>query len=70
MNIDTLAETHYSRFDPQYEVSADDLQEVNERASRYVAKAFINAIDELTQEERESLEENSDTLWDLIGSYI
>lgn len=70
IDLDTLAENHYSRFDPQYEPSADDLQETNERASRYVAKACIDAINELSQEELESIANDSDRLWEIIGEYL
>lgn len=70
IDLDTLAENHYSRFDPQCEVSADDLQETNEHASRYVAKACIDAINELSQEELESIANDSDRLWEIIGEYL
>lgn len=70
MDIDGLAERYYANNDPQFEPSADDEIEINDRASRYVATACINAIDDLTQEERESLADDTDLLWDLINEHL
>lgn len=68
--MDELAELHYANSDPQFEPSEDDEIETNERASKYVANACMVAIAELSEEERESLKEDSDYLWDLIMDYL
>ena len=68
--MDGLLERYYSQFDPQFAPSDDDAIETNRRASEYVANACRNAIDDLTQEERESLADDTDLLWDLINKYL
>lgn len=68
--IDRLAESYYSSSDPQLSKSDDELIEINDRASRYVADACRQAISELTEEERESLKNDNDLLWDLIQEYL
>lgn len=70
MNMDELAELHYANSDPEFEPSEDDFIETNERASNYVANACKVAIAELSEEERESLKEDSDLLWDSIMDYL
>ncbi len=70
MMMDTLAENYYSKFDPQFAPSADDELETNRRASEYVANACLNAIEDLTEEERNSLADDTDLLWDLINKYL
>ena len=69
-DFDGLAERYYASADPQFAPSDDDLTEINSRASRYVAAACLNAIDDLTQEERKSLADDTDLLWDLISDYL
>ena len=69
MDIDGLAERYYADSDPQFQ-DDEHFIEVNDRASRYVATACINAIDNLTQEERESLADDTDLLWDLIHEHL
>ena len=68
--MDELAELHYANSDPEFEPSEDDVIELNERASNYVANACKVAIAELSEEERESLKDDSDLLWDLITDYL
>lgn len=70
IDYDGLAERYYSNSDPQFAPSADDEKEINIRASEYVAEKCAEAIDDLTQEERKSLQDDSDLLWDLIQEYL
>ena len=68
--MDGLAENYYAKYDPQFQDSGDHFTEVNDRASQIVFEAVVDACAELTEEERKSLEIDSDLLMDMIMSYI
>lgn len=68
IDIDGLAERYYSAMDPQNRT--DDDTEINDRASLYVAKACYSAIDDLSEEERRSLADDTDALWAMIIEYL
>lgn len=67
--MDGLAERYYSQYDPQFQDS-EHFTEVNDRASQIVFEALVDALAELTEEERESLAIDSDELLDMINNYI
>lgn len=67
--MDGLAERYYLQYDPQFQDS-EHFTEVNDRASQIVFEAVVDALAELTEEERESLAMDSDKLFDMINSYI
>ena len=68
-DFDGLAERYYASADPQFQED-DEEKEINHRAADYVAQACFIALDELSPEERESLEQSPERLLDLIQSYI
>ena len=68
-DFDGLAEGYYASADPQFQED-DEEKEINHRAADYVAQACFIALDELSPEERESLEQSPERLLDLIQSYI
>lgn len=68
-DIDGLAERYYSHDDPQFQ-DDEHFIEVNNRASKIIIKAIEDALCELTEEERESLRQDSDTITDFFNSYI
>lgn len=68
-DFDGLAERYYASADPQFEAE-DEEKELNHRAADYVAQACFIALDDLSPEERESLEQSPERLFDLIQSYI
>lgn len=69
IDIDGLAERYYASADPQF-AEDDEEKEINHRAADYVAQACFIALDDLSPEERESLEQSPERLFDLIQSYI
>ena len=69
IDIDGLAERYYANADPQF-AEEDEEKELNHRAADYVAQACFVALDDLSPEERESLEQSPERLLDLIQSYI
>lgn len=68
IDIDGMAERYYSSADPQYRY--DNAEEIHDRASLYVARACISAIDDLSEEERRSLADDTDELWAMIIEYL
>ena len=70
IDIDGLAERYYANADPQFMEDDDEEKEINHRAADYVAQACSIELDDLSPEERESLEQSPERLLDLIQSYI